>query len=209
MAQCKIFCIGLHKTGTTSLEHALGILGYRVISYDESVLEYVYSNDIGSLISSTDRADAFSDSPWYLYFREFHQAFPDAKFIFTQRSNEKWIKSVVNHFGDNWQLLQWKQFHEFVYGTGEPLGNEEIYLKKYQRHNSEVLSYFEGKPNFLHMNFSNGDGWEMLCEFLEKPIPDVPFPHSNKRPYTNFFQRVKNIGRYILRRRNSPWIISL
>ena len=25
-----------------------------------------------------------------------------------------------------------------------------------------------------------GDGWKPICEFLELPIPDKPFPHSNK-----------------------------
>jgi hypothetical protein len=24
-----------------------------------------------------------------------------------------------------------------------------------------------------------GDGWEPLCEFLEVPTPDTPFPHLN------------------------------
>ncbi|KAM0366855.1 hypothetical protein ACHAPK_008335, partial [Fusarium culmorum] len=24
------------------------------------------------------------------------------------------------------------------------------------------------------------DGWEPLCKFLDKPIPDEPFPHVNK-----------------------------
>jgi hypothetical protein len=23
------------------------------------------------------------------------------------------------------------------------------------------------------------DGWEPLCEFLDKPVPDEPFPHVN------------------------------
>jgi hypothetical protein len=27
--------------------------------------------------------------------------------------------------------------------------------------------------------WSVGDGWEPLCEFLELPVPDTPFPHLN------------------------------
>jgi Sulfotransferase domain len=27
--------------------------------------------------------------------------------------------------------------------------------------------------------WSVSDGWEPLCEFLELPIPDTPFPHLN------------------------------
>jgi hypothetical protein len=24
-----------------------------------------------------------------------------------------------------------------------------------------------------------GEGWERLCEFLDKPVPDVPYPNLN------------------------------
>ena len=35
--------------------------------------------------------------------------------------------------------------------------------------------------NYLNMNIcDNGDGWEKLCKFLDKEIPDVDFPHKNK-----------------------------
>ena len=27
--------------------------------------------------------------------------------------------------------------------------------------------------------WSPADGWEPLCEFLEVPVPDAPFPHVN------------------------------
>ena len=26
-----------------------------------------------------------------------------------------------------------------------------------------------------------GDGWEPICKALELPVPDLPFPHKNKR----------------------------
>ena len=29
--------------------------------------------------------------------------------------------------------------------------------------------------------WSPTDGWEPLCEFLEVPVPDAPFPHVNDR----------------------------
>jgi hypothetical protein len=28
--------------------------------------------------------------------------------------------------------------------------------------------------------WENGDGWKELANFLEKPVPDQPFPHINK-----------------------------
>ncbi len=29
------------------------------------------------------------------------------------------------------------------------------------------------------MNFEAGDGWIKLCDFLEHPVPNDPFPHLN------------------------------
>ena len=35
--------------------------------------------------------------------------------------------------------------------------------------------------DYLDMNICDeGDGWEKLCKFLNKPIPDMEFPHENK-----------------------------
>jgi len=33
------------------------------------------------------------------------------------------------------------------------------------------------------MDITKGDGWDKLCKFLEKPKPDVSFPHKNKGRY--------------------------
>ena len=44
--KAKVFCIGFHKTGTTSLERALEMLGYRVTgpnnTKDPDIAEKVY-----------------------------------------------------------------------------------------------------------------------------------------------------------------------
>jgi len=31
------------------------------------------------------------------------------------------------------------------------------------------------------LEYELGSGWEPLCKFLGKPIPDEPFPHINER----------------------------
>jgi hypothetical protein len=35
------------------------------------------------------------------------------------------------------------------------------------------------KAGYLEWEF--GDGWESLCQFLEKDVPEKPFPHANNR----------------------------
>jgi hypothetical protein len=36
-------------------------------------------------------------------------------------------------------------------------------------------------PKERLLEWEIGDGWGPLCEFLGKPVPEVPFPHANAR----------------------------
>lgn len=36
-------------------------------------------------------------------------------------------------------------------------------------------------PKERLLEWQIGDGWEPLCEFLDKPVPDVPFPYANTK----------------------------
>lgn len=45
-----------------------------------------------------------------------------------------------------------------------------------------------GLPRERLLEWSVKDGWEPLCKFLGKPVPDEPFPNGN--PTTEWVQRV-------------------
>jgi len=174
----KIFCIGFHRTGTSSLMKALRILGYRVNKVELSVFRNPnIAQEVREIaFALVDQYDAFSDNPWPIIYRELDQKYPDSKFILTLRSTESWVRSMVKYFGATTTPMR-----EWIYGAGNPAGNEAIYAARYERHNHEVLEYFRERPNdLLVMNFAEGDGWEKLCPFLGKEIPAVPFPHTNK-----------------------------
>jgi hypothetical protein len=74
--------------------------------------------------------------------------------------------------------------HEWIYGRGKglPKDDKRNSIEVYRRHNKDVLNYFKQREqDLLVLDFSKGDGWEKLCNFLHKEIPNVPFPHANKR----------------------------
>jgi len=172
----KIFGIGFHKTGTKSLAKALRILGYRVTG-PNGVHDPDICNNVHELAKSlVPRYDAFQDNPWPILYREMDAQFPGSKFILTIRSSSSWIQSQVGHFGaDETPMREW------IYGVGSPKGHEEIYIRRYEQHNREVLEYFnERKEDLLVMDLSRGDGWDNLCEFLSCPVPHINFPHANK-----------------------------
>jgi hypothetical protein len=62
----KIFCIGLNKTGTTSLKTALRTLGYEVGNQRkaELLLNDWYKRDYKDLIQYCKGAEAFQDVPF-------------------------------------------------------------------------------------------------------------------------------------------------
>jgi hypothetical protein len=57
-------------------------------------------------------------------------------------------------------------------------------LKYIRERNEEIIHYFENrKSKLLVMDITKGDGWDKLCNFLNKSIPNKPFPHKNIGKY--------------------------
>lgn len=176
MKNNKVIGVGFHKTGTTTLGVALSILGYKVLGGRTDMASILFNGDTESVLKITEDFDAFQDNPWPLLYREFDRKYPDCKFILTIRDDDRWIRSVVNHFGE-----EQTEMRRWIYGVGHPKGNEQIYLEKYKNHNKEVQKYFRKTPNdLLVVNWENGDGWKELCAFLNEPVSDKPFPHANR-----------------------------
>ena len=74
--------------------------------------------------------------------------------------------------------------HEWIYGFGKglPKDYKQNTIEIYNKHNQEVKAYFKNRPNdLLVVDFTTGAGWEELCNFLQVPIPEIPFPHANNK----------------------------
>jgi hypothetical protein len=170
----KVFCIGFHKTGTTSLGVALAILGYHVTGPDGVNDPEIEKNVHAMTAELSRRFDAFQDNPWPVVYKEMDQAHPGSKFVLSMRSSESWIRSIVGHFGRaETPMRRW------IYGAGDPIGNEQTYVRRYEAHNAEVRAYFAQRPNdLLMMDLTAGDGWAKLCAFLGRTAPALPFPHE-------------------------------
>jgi len=174
----KVFCIGFHKTGTTTLEVALKKLGYRVTgsfgTKDPDIANKVHE----MAYAMVDQYDAFQDNPWPILYKELDERFAGSKFILTRRPAESWIRSQVKDFASTETPMR-----RWIYGenAGCPDGNEDTYIARYERHNREVLDYFKDRPDDLLLFDLPADArWDKLCNFLDQEIPDEPFPHANK-----------------------------
>lgn len=175
MSNRKIFGIGFHKTGTTSLARALRILGYRVTGPNRTGDPKIGLRAHAIADNLVKRYDAFQDNPWPIIYRYIDEKYPGSRFILTVRPTDDWIDSVVRHFGsESTPMRKW------IYGVGYPLGNEKIYIDRYERHNQDVKDHLKDRPDdLLVMDITKGDGWEKLCPFLGMEIPAEAFPRLN------------------------------
>ena len=166
----KIFGVGLSKTGTTSLHHALIELGFKGKHYPQQ--PRLFAGDFSGL----EAYDAITDIPAAAYYAQLDEAFSGAKFILTVRDIDDWLASM-----ERW-LTRSRRPNEFmlqmrlvVYGTINFHRERLKYV--YERHVRDVENYFRARPtDLLVMNICAGDGWEKLCAFLGKPAPRTEFP---------------------------------
>lgn len=177
----KIFGIGLSKTGTTSLYRALQILGYKVKD-NLGVDDYYAPGDLSSIdIDVLNSNDAFTDTPIPSLYKELDSKFPNSKFILTRRKMDEWLRSCKKQFNEKHAAMQTEAHQRlFMDLYGCTTFNEEKFENGYKIFLSGVFEYFKERPNdLLILDISAGDGWEKLCPFLGKPIPDIPFPKAN------------------------------
>jgi hypothetical protein len=77
---------------------------------------------------------------------------------------------------------QYKEFTQFisacVYGSLQY--NKDRFAHVYDTHVRNVKDYFRDRPeDLLILDICGGDGWEKLCSFLGRSIPQARFPHAN------------------------------
>ncbi|WP_306115422.1 MULTISPECIES: sulfotransferase [unclassified Roseovarius] len=183
MKKKKVFCVGFHKTGTSSLGVALEALGYSVASFrpfqQMANSDHVELHEVEALaLEVAAQHDAAKDSPWPILYEMLDASFPGSKFIHIQRNRDKWIASAVSDFGTHPNAIR-----QLIYGSSHPGGNEAAWLERYDRHNREVKEYFAGRDaDFISLDLDAGEvNWENVCGFLGEPVPNVSWPHANQR----------------------------
>lgn len=211
----EIIGAGFGRTGTTSLQVALEeLLGGKCYHMKEVMLQPAHLNAwhefaVGEK-ASMDWKWLFSDyratvdCPVCMYYEELMKIFPEAKVILTVRDPQLWWKSfnrlmsTVNK-ARLFCLLVPKlrkiaQFTDKIIIENVFKGRleKEHCIKIFEKHNQTVRQVV-AEDRLLEYDVRQG--WEPLCQFLEVPVPDKPFPHLNvgKRSlYKLFGQTVLN-----------------
>jgi hypothetical protein len=194
-----VFCIGAHKTGTTSLESALTILGLRVCPtemwWQDPVLQDEFYRGRHSLVFDlVARFDGFRDSPFNHsdFYEVLCRHHPDARFILTVRNTDHWIASrkrwraflIANVLPRDRQLeAAGRLFFEHEYGQRDHLNiDEQSERTIYEARNTAVVDHFNthDRPLLILDLENESHPWQRLCGFLGTQVPDASFPHSNR-----------------------------
>ena len=169
-----IVVCGLPKTGTSSMRDALNILGYRHGRIDE-----IGKKVKGDVHFTGDDVNKPLDR-----YQKLDEIYPDAKFILTLRTDKTtWWNSIYkwarrkDKINDTFIKNQRKEMYGHSMPTEE---NKQDFLRVYDKKAYDTIEYFDRRYSKLLVFISGKDGWEKLCKFLNKDIPDREFPHSNK-----------------------------
>ena len=135
-----------------------------------------------------------ADPPAVAFAEDLVAAYPEAKVILVEREIESWYRS----FDTNIIAAQWSPMISFVseldpwllrpvrrchrhWATGwmDSHGQAEMQEKARQAYRDHYALVRHVTPKGRLLEYKLTDGWGPLCEFLGKPVPDVPFPRVN------------------------------
>ncbi len=215
----KIIGAGFGRTGTTSLKAALEQLGFTKCHHMSEVFKAPSTTDLFLAAWRGDEVDwnevyagyqATTDWPSCTFYKELMEEYPDAKVLLSVRDAERWYASCRNTiYRANTDVPQWFKFIFKRYDRMQRMASEMIWqgtfdgkfknkahaMAVFHKHNQEVIDTVPAEKLLV---FEVKQGWEPLCEFLEVPVPDTPFPHLNDgKMMSRFFDTLPYI----------PWIV--
>jgi hypothetical protein len=195
---------GFGRTGTESMKLALEMLGLGPCHHMKEVLGDPEQTALWRGIAAGDPPDweaAFTgynaavDWPSAFFWRELADVYPDAKILLTVRSPESWHASMDKTIfrtlrnGTDPDSLGVKLVAEGVFDGR--LDDPAHAIATYERNTAEVEAAF---PPERLLTYHLGDGWEPLCRFLGKPLPNAPYPRSNSaKEFNAMFSEMNNI----------------
>ncbi|ROW16233.1 hypothetical protein VPNG_01971 [Cytospora leucostoma] len=216
----EVLCVGMPRSATESLQHALLELGYDHTYHGWDIIfeepnycqewtklcrkKWFGPLDGNTIFTAADfdpllgHAVAVTDAPASVFAAELIASYPEAKVVLNYRKDlDAWHHSATTTLmraDGRWAMFllsclskdcfwAWHCYVRFMWpglfraldgniATGMARNGKWVY-----REHCNMIRGLVPKERLLEWTVE--DGWEPLCKFLDKPVPDEPFPHAN------------------------------
>ncbi|MGB1883823.1 MAG: sulfotransferase family protein [Gammaproteobacteria bacterium] len=186
----KVIGAGVGRTGTNSLKLALEHLLEGPCYHMHEVFPHKEDIPVWHAAARGEMPDwnqflkpwrAVVDWPASAFWEEISSANTDALILLSHRDADAWWASASNTIfpasmsapDSGWRRMIFDLFGNRFTADIE---NERAAIDAYHAHNRAVR---DRAPQDRLLEWQPGDGWEPICDALELPIPDEPFPHVN------------------------------
>lgn len=128
---------------------------------------------------------------------ELIKIYPEAKVVIVKRDTDKWWASFETELLDTlWHprswLINWitwniiksrapfamMKIHYGFFGVRERADINAVAKRKYEEYYENIINTVPPERTLI---YDIQSGWEPLCKFLDKPVPDKPFPRVNEK----------------------------
>ncbi len=188
---------GYGRTGTLSLKSALETLGYNKCHHMIEVIrnpgeseKWLQAIDAKTVnwASLLKGYEATVDWPACHFYQELADYYPKAKVLLSIRDPLDWFESMsATTLGVIRKRMQASNAGqpknlgtELVVNAafGGEIDDAEHAIRMFNQHTKEVVDTIDSDRLLI---YNVREGWEPLCQFLDKPVPDAPFPRVNSR----------------------------
>ena len=188
---------GRGRTGTLSLKYALELLGFDKTYHMLEVGNYPDHRDLWSAARRGEAVDwdamfmdfrAAVDWPACDFWQELSEHYPESKVLLSVRDPERWYASIRNtiHLSTASGLsaeddaererAEWANWFIWETNFDDRMDDKDHVIGVYEARTAQVKA---AVPSDRLLVYETGSGWEPLCEFLDVPVPDDPYPHVN------------------------------
>jgi hypothetical protein len=189
---------GFGRTGTRSLKDALEILGFGPCHHMDEVFDNPGQVEQWVAISKGRPIDpqavfagyrAQVDWPGAHVWRETAVAFPKARVIHSTRPADRWWASFSRTIGkllDHYRGIPLPPHISAMIEAAEEFIGQQTFGGKWSDRDTAIAAFERREadvratiPADRLLVFDVAEGWEPICAFLGKAVPDQPFPKRN------------------------------
>lgn len=188
----KVFVASLHRNGTRSTHQLLQSFGLKSIHHPDDV-SIDFKNRAKPISSSPrlvyevvkplfDQADAFSDTPFNIYYPRLFRKYQNAQFIVLTRPVKKWVRSVRRHTEN--RALGTFERTQYAFLTGRSikmlteLSDYEL-MECYYRYHADLLKFFakNGPDRLLITDLEDPETPERIARMIGVTGVQPAMPH--------------------------------